>query len=109
MLENGSVHKVLVHAKQRGTFQTTTVLDATNQEFLEDIDLIGLHDFVIECANDPPEDTGLWLAAFEYQVHPHQWDAVQITEWERLTPAQAAAVAEGKPLIEVVVISDERH
>ena len=53
-----------------------------------------------------PISCGLWIADFQYTeeddgVRMH-WKATQVSEWVRLTPTQAAALANGKPFAEVV-------
>ena len=53
-----------------------------------------------------PVSSGLWTADFQYTeeddgVRMH-WKATQVSDWVRLTPTQAFALAQGKTFAEVM-------
>jgi len=102
-MKSGSVHKVLVHSIVRlGIGQVDTVI-ASDPEFLEEIDLVGVDCFLDDAeACDPPDEPGLWMADFKYREDEVCWVASQVSDWVRVTAAQADALAQGKTFAEVV-------
>jgi hypothetical protein len=102
-MKSGSVHKVLVHSIVRlGIGQVDTVI-ASDQEFLEEIDLVGFDCFLDDAEDcEPPDEPGLWIGDFKYREDEECWVASRVSDWVRLTTAQAEALAQGKTFAEVV-------
>ena len=107
-MKSGAQYPVLVHTQKRsGHDYMTHVVIESDPEFLEEIDLVGFDTFIKDAEDcDPPDDTGLWTADFQYTeeddgVRMH-WKAIQVSDWVRLTATQADALAQGKPFAEVV-------
>lgn len=102
-MKSGETHKYLLYSAMRlGRFgpelmHTVIAADAGSRDetFGQDAR-----------ACNGPISCGLWIADFQYTeeddgVRMH-WKATQVSEWVRLTPTQAAALANGKPFAEVV-------
>jgi len=102
-VKSGETHKYLLYSAMRlGRFgpelmHTVIAADAGSRDetFGQDAR-----------ACNGPISCGLWIADFQYTeeddgVRMH-WKATQVSEWVRLTPTQAAALANGKPFAEVV-------
>ena len=101
-MKSGETHKYLLYSAMRlGRFgpelmHTVIAADAGSRDetFGQDAR-----------ACNGPISCGLWIADFQYTeeddgVRMH-WKATQVSEWVRLTPTQAAALANGKPFAEV--------
>ena len=103
-MTNGEMHKFLLYSAMRRCRYGVAELRHT----VIAADVVGLDETFGHDAKscNGPVSEGLWMADFQYTeeddgVRLH-WKATQVSDWVRLTAAQADALAQGKTFAEVV-------
>ncbi len=103
-MTNGETHKFLLYSARRlGRYGARELFHTAIAA-----DVVGLDETFGQDARacNGPVSEGLWMADFQYTEEDDgvrlYWKATQVSDWVRLTAAQANALAQGKTFAEVV-------